>query len=101
MNSTTYADCPTCHTSTAVDASPFLRDVTAFTRRLTGTGHITTCRDCHSTFVAPAVRNVTIRSGKTSTRGCDGSCLNGKTSCNCNCRGRCHGAGVCYCEGAN
>lgn len=28
---------------------------------------------------------------------CGGSCLNGKTSCDCRCNGRCHGAGACRC----
>jgi len=28
---------------------------------------------------------------------CGGACLNGKTSCDCQCGGRCHGAGVCRC----
>lgn len=28
---------------------------------------------------------------------CDGRCLNGKTSCDCQCNGRCHGAGECRC----
>ncbi len=28
---------------------------------------------------------------------CSGPCLAGKRSCDCRCRGRCHGAGVCSC----
>jgi len=95
----TYADCPTCHSSEAVDASAYLADVTKFTRRLTGAGHITTCRHCNTTFVAASIRTITLRNGATSTRGCDGSCIHGKTSCNCRCQGRCHGAGACYCGG--
>jgi hypothetical protein len=97
MENITYADCPTCLSSQAVDASGYLADVTRFTRRLTGAGHITTCRACRTTFVAPTVRNVKIRRGPVSSRGCDGACLNGKTSCNCRCKGRCHGAGECHC----
>lgn len=29
--------------------------------------------------------------------GCDARCLNGKTTCDCRCKGRCHGAGQCLC----
>lgn len=28
---------------------------------------------------------------------CSGKCVNGKHSCSCQCGGRCHGAGTCYC----
>jgi len=94
---TTYSDCPTCNSSQAVDASPFLADVTKFSRRYTGAGHITTCKVCRTTWVASSLRNVILRKGPVSTRECDGACLNGKTSCNCKCNGRCHGAGNCYC----
>jgi hypothetical protein len=31
---------------------------------------------------------------------CGGACLNGKRSCNCQCKGQCHGAGRCGCRGA-
>ena len=29
---------------------------------------------------------------------CTRKCINGKSNCNCGCRGRCHGEGRCYCE---
>ncbi len=29
---------------------------------------------------------------------CGGACINGKTSCDCRCNGRCHGAGQCFCD---
>lgn len=28
---------------------------------------------------------------------CGGACLSGQRSCDCQCSGRCHGAGKCYC----
>lgn len=30
---------------------------------------------------------------------CSGACLGGRVSCECQCRGRCHGAGTCSCGG--
>ena len=38
---------------------------------------------------APALGNARSR--------CGGSCLSGKISCDCQCMGRCHGAGTCKC----
>lgn len=47
-------------------------------------GHLRTITDRHA--VATGARTK-----------CGGACLNGKTTCDCACNGRCHGAGVCYC----
>lgn len=32
------------------------------------------------------------------TETCSGKCINGKHTCACQCGGRCHGAGTCYCN---
>jgi hypothetical protein len=43
-------------------------------------------------------RAIDVATGPRARRGkCGGACLNGKRSCDCQCRGRCHGAGTCQC----
>lgn len=49
---------------------------------------------------ARSPRRVYVTTRKTRSGGkseCGGACLNGKTSCDCKCNGRCHGAGRCQC----
>lgn len=53
------------------------------------------CAVCGSAGKLTVIK-VKARFGK-SAPGCDGRCLNGKTSCDCQCNGRCHGAGECRC----
>jgi hypothetical protein len=58
--------------------------------------HRPVCSACHEAY--PKMVQIKTRS----TRGggkseCGGACLNGKTSCDCKCNGRCHGAGDCQC----
>lgn len=49
-------------------------------------------------YYAPLTRGtIDSTSRPTGTGKCNGVCLNGKRSCDCKCRGRCHGAGKCYC----
>ena len=44
------------------------------------------------------IRSITLRPNHSGhSHKCDGSCLNGKHSCDCKCHGRCHGAGTCMC----
>jgi hypothetical protein len=42
-------------------------------------------------------RVVALRGSGGSGRPCGGACTSGKTSCDCRCAGRCHGAGRCFC----
>ena len=46
------------------------------------------------------LRMIAMRTPKRGTTGskCGGACLSGRVSCDCQCRGRCHGAGVCACN---
>ena len=49
----------------------------------------------------PTHRVRSIKCGDRARRGtghqCDGRCLSGKRHCDCKCKGRCHGQGVCSC----
>lgn len=46
-------------------------------------------------------RRIDIVTGPRARQGkCGGHCLNGKRSCDCQCRGRCHGRGSCQCRAA-
>jgi hypothetical protein len=44
-------------------------------------------------------RSITLRAGGGEGTRCGGTCLAGKRSCDCHCRGLCHGAAACVCSG--
>jgi hypothetical protein len=54
------------------------------------------CSSCGADALMVAIKVRVRFSGEAAPR-CGGACLNGKTSCDCQCKGRCHGAGVCRC----
>lgn len=58
------------------------------------------CRGCNRFVTAKKFRSVTTPrlDSRRSVRPCNGQCINGKTSCDCKCRGKCHGADTCYCN---
>lgn len=53
------------------------------------------CGACNSCTPVVYVKNGHKRGPKGR---CITACLEGKSTCDCQCNGRCHGAGVCYCE---
>lgn len=95
---TKFGDCPTHGTITEVFRSNLddgtaanLCGLCAKTRR--------TRPDGMSSFVKVVLDNIrTIRivdRGMGTDKPCNGKCTSGKTSCDCRCKGRCHGAGRC------
>ena len=54
------------------------------------------CASCKTR--SPRMVHINTRNAKSGRKTeCGGACLNGKTSCDCKCNGRCHGAGECQC----
>ena len=55
-------------------------------------------REFRGALVPLKLRVIKMRPPTASSKGrCGSACTNGKTSCDCPCMGRCHGAGKCYC----
>lgn len=71
-----------------------------YTKRNGKTGHETiprgACSKCGATVIG---RVITMRPAGSKAEECNGACLSGRRSCSCHCGGRCHGAGVCSCNG--
>jgi len=54
---------------------------------------------CSKCLAFVPTRDIAIRGSGRPTTSCGGACLAGKRSCDCRCRGLCHGAGSCVCGG--
>lgn len=97
-----YADCAACGVTVPAGVQDDRRGlVVKYLGRLIDDAAYGACSQCGG----PArLRAISLRApnpnapGRTSANGrwyCGGACLNGRHSCDCRCRGYCHGAGVC------
>lgn len=58
--------------------------------------HHYSCKAVHPVRIIDVPKVITPRDREGLSE-CDARCLNGKKTCNCKCRGLCHGAGSCQC----
>src|SRR5437764_12671834 len=88
-----WINCPNC------DGPQQVHQACGYTRDYKGQqGYLFGCKGCNQFVVIQRgqFRQITSKVHVTGTE-CRGVCINGKHSCDCKCRGRCHGAGTCYC----
>jgi hypothetical protein len=83
-----WLDCPNCQ-----------RVPVSFAYQLGSLGFALYCNPfCSTCGERGKIVRISLRKNlKGNPRGCNGSCLHGKTSCDCKCQGRCHGQSACRC----
>lgn len=95
-----YVECPSgtyLRDPRALPGQPHAASIVWDQRRIHETGaHCYACKAVHP-MRRVTVPKVTFPWQKARLSECDARCLNGRKKCNCKCRGRCHGAGVCSC----
>jgi hypothetical protein len=89
-----YIECPNCEGPQGV------HQACGHTEYRGQRGFLFGCKGCNQFVVIQKgqFRRIDIRTRSLRlTDQCNGVCLNGKKTCDCKCRGRCHGAGKCFC----